>query len=61
MTEYDIVCVCGRVTEDEIKQAVKDGCTSLYEVQLVLPVAYSCRICTRRADEIIYDTLRNNE
>ncbi len=52
-----IVCVCRRVTEEHIKEAVRDGCTCLYEVQLVLPGAYGCRICQRQAEEIIDETL----
>ncbi len=62
MYEFDIkpplyVCVCRRVTEEHIKQAVRDGCTCLYEVQQVLPVAYGCRLCQREAEDIIDRTI----
>ncbi len=52
-----IVCVCRRVTEEHIKEAVREGCTSLYEVQQVLPVAYGCRICQSQAEDIIDETI----
>jgi len=53
------VCVCRRVTEEHIKEAVREGCTSLYDVQQVLPVAYGCRVCTKQAEEIIDAELKS--
>ena len=51
------VCICRAVTENQIKQAVRDGCTCLSDVQQVLPVAYGCRLCQCQAENIIDETL----
>ncbi len=51
------VCICGAVTENDIKQAVKDGCTCLCEVQRALPAALNCTQCKCQIEEIIEETL----
>lgn len=47
------VCICGGVTEDDIKQAVQDGCACLEDVQEQCFVAYCCKLCKPQAEEII--------
>lgn len=50
------VCICGSVTEDQIKKAVQGGCECLSDVQEELFVAYCCKTCQPEAERLIEES-----
>jgi bacterioferritin-associated ferredoxin len=50
-----IVCVCNNVSEGKIRQAVKDGMTSMAELRRNLDVATNCGKCHSCAKHVLQD------
>ena len=50
------VCVCKRITDKAIVDSVRNGASSLSEVQQQLGVASQCGSCSELAENIIEDT-----
>jgi bacterioferritin-associated ferredoxin len=48
-----IVCVCLRVSDRDIAQAARGGCTSFERLQQVLGVATRCSRCREQALEVL--------
>jgi bacterioferritin-associated ferredoxin len=51
------VCVCHAVTDREIRKAVDEGATSLFEVQCRLPVGSCCGRCQETAQQLVDEHL----
>lgn len=51
------VCICKQVTDRAIQDSVRNGCSSLQDVQGQLGVASRCGCCAELAEEIIQNTL----
>jgi len=47
------VCVCNAITDKQIRRAVRNGVSSLYELRGTLGVAAGCGSCARTAQEIL--------
>ena len=47
------VCICHEVTEQDIKQAVKEGASSVEHLRDMLHVASACGRCEEFAEECI--------
>jgi bacterioferritin-associated ferredoxin len=52
------VCVCHAVTDRQIREAVKGGARSLFDVQCCLPVGGCCGSCQPSAERIVNEQLR---
>jgi bacterioferritin-associated ferredoxin len=50
-----IVCVCRRVSDHQIRQAVADGAVSLECLQFELGVATQCGRCADCASDVLCD------
>ena len=53
-----IVCVCNRVNSAQIREAVKDGATDVYDVSEKLGLGTSCGRCVEFAEKMISDEAR---
>lgn len=47
------ICVCHGITDRQIRSAVEQGCSTLDDVQLQLPVGGCCGRCEPAARELI--------
>lgn len=47
------ICLCHGITDRQIRHAVEQGCSSLGEVQMQLPVGGCCGRCEPAARELI--------
>lgn len=47
------VCICQGITDEQIRQAVREGKVTLKEVKQQLQVAAQCGRCTRMTQTII--------
>lgn len=47
------VCVCRKVTDREIKQAIQEGCNTLDALSETLQVATECGACSCHAEELL--------
>lgn len=52
------ICVCNAVTEQQIRDAVHAGVSTLSELGLKLGVAAGCGTCQAFAAEVLYATLQ---
>ena len=52
------VCVCKGVTENQIRDAVGDGCTSLPQLSAQLGVAACCGTCREFAEMVLEETMQ---
>jgi bacterioferritin-associated ferredoxin len=50
-----IVCVCRRVSDRQIRDAVRDGADSLEHLQIDLGVAMQCGRCAECATRVLCD------
>ena len=51
------VCLCNGITENQIRDAIRDGADSLLKLRLELGVAACCGRCTSCAQQVIEETL----
>ncbi len=51
------VCLCKGITDTQIREAVRNGASSLREVRSQLGVASQCGKCGLLAGQIVRDTL----
>lgn len=54
-----IVCVCKRISDLQIRQAVCDGCHTMEQLRDELGVASQCGRCGDCALEVVVDELRH--
>lgn len=54
------VCICKGITDSQIRAAVEDGASSLCDVRNTLGVASQCGKCGILTQEIVRETLDNN-
>jgi bacterioferritin-associated ferredoxin len=55
------VCLCNGITENQIRDAVREGIGSLLELRLRLGVASSCGKCGECAQQVLSETLASEE
>ena len=53
-----IVCVCRRISDHQIRQAVRDGAQTLEALQFELGVATQCGRCADCACQVMRDATR---
>ncbi|MDO6460002.1 (2Fe-2S)-binding protein [Granulosicoccaceae sp. 1_MG-2023] len=53
-----IVCVCKRISDSRIREAVQDGCHTMDDVREELGVASQCGRCSDCALEVVVDELQ---
>ncbi|CCD29537.1 BFD domain protein (2Fe-2S)-binding domain protein; bacterioferritin-associated ferredoxin [Candidatus Glomeribacter gigasporarum BEG34] len=53
-----IICVCQSVSDREVRAAIRNGVTSLEQLQLELGVASGCGKCTNAVCEMLIQTRR---
>lgn len=53
-----IVCVCRRISDHQIRQAVRDGAQSLECLQFELGVATQCGRCAECACQVLHEEKR---
>ncbi len=51
------ICICGAVTERQIRDAVRDGAHTLEALRSRLGVASQCGKCTNEVKRILCETL----
>lgn len=51
------VCICNAITVNEIRQAVEDGITNLWDLQNALGVAAGCGSCKDAAMSVLSESL----
>ncbi|MDB5776383.1 MAG: (2Fe-2S)-binding protein [Herbaspirillum sp.] len=56
-----IVCVCNNVSEGKIRQAVRDGATSMAELRNNLGVATTCGKCHSCAKRVLKESLHQGD
>ena len=47
------VCICNAITDKQIRRAVRNGASSMYDLRGSLGVAAGCGSCARTAEEIL--------
>ncbi|KXU38538.1 (2Fe-2S)-binding protein [Ventosimonas gracilis] len=52
------VCLCQGVTDNQIRQAVHQGCANFRELRSRLGVASQCGKCARSAKQLLRETQR---
>lgn len=52
------VCICNAVTDKQVRQAAREGCTSLRELSCQTGCATTCGKCARMAREILADEMQ---
>lgn len=55
------VCLCNGITENQIREAIRDGADSLLKLRFELGVASCCGRCTESAQQVINETLIPSE
>ena len=55
------VCVCNKVTDKQIEQAVKNGAVDLADVMEQLDVATNCGSCADHAEQVIQAALAEDQ
>jgi bacterioferritin-associated ferredoxin len=55
------VCLCNGITENQIRDAVREGVASLLELRLRLGVASSCGKCGECAQQVLCETLTSRD
>lgn len=51
------ICICNAVTEKTIREAVRDGARSVFDLSLRTGCATQCGTCTDVVRDIMHDTL----
>lgn len=51
------VCLCKGITDDQIREAVRDGAVSMRRLNRELGVASQCSKCTRHARSVLREAL----
>lgn len=51
------VCLCRGVTDNQIREAILDGCCSYTDVRKTLGVASQCGKCACLAKQVVRETL----
>lgn len=51
------VCICNAVTDKQVRQAARGGCTSLRQLSCQTGCATTCGKCARMAREILVDEM----
>jgi bacterioferritin-associated ferredoxin len=51
------ICICGAVTDHQIRDAVRDGAHTLEALRSRLGVASQCGKCTDEVKRILHETL----
>jgi len=54
------VCLCQGVTDSQIRQAARQGCSNIRELRSRLGVASQCCKCARAAKELLSECQREN-
>ena len=55
------VCLCNGITENQIRDAVQEGASSLRELKLRLGVASCCGKCADCAQQVVCETLLSGD
>lgn len=50
------VCVCNQITDRQIREAARQGCRRLEDLQRCLGVATNCGCCAELAHELLEET-----
>lgn len=58
MKRDDLICICLRVTSEDLRNAVANGAKSFAEVQEMTRVSTSCRRCKQGAQSIVEQLLQ---
>jgi len=49
------ICICGEVTDEEIRQAISRGENSLEKLSRALGVALNCCTCIDEIEDMLYE------
>ncbi|MCG8393034.1 MAG: bacterioferritin-associated ferredoxin [Pseudomonadales bacterium] len=55
------VCICKGITDNQIREAVGDGCDSLRDLRRELGVGSQCGKCARHARHVLREARSANE
>lgn len=55
-----MMCICKGVSEERIRNAVKDGAVTFEEVQQITACSTSCGTCRPRIENLIDRELKNS-
>lgn len=58
MEDNKIVCGCFKITEQDLKNAIKNGAKSFEEVQAIIKVGTGCGRCVEINRELVNQLLR---
>ena len=47
------ICVCNRVTDSEVRRCVREGASTLSDLQMQLGVACQCGVCAATALDVL--------
>lgn len=51
------ICLCKGISDQAVRAAVRDGCSSLHELRRELGVASQCARCARDARDLLRETV----
>ncbi len=54
------VCICRAVTDNQIRDAVQEGCCSMRELRNCLGVATQCGRCALTARDVLNESLQES-
>jgi bacterioferritin-associated ferredoxin len=55
------VCLCNGITENQVRDAIRDGADSLLKLRFELGIASCCGRCTGSAQQVIDETITPSE
>lgn len=61
MSDDDLICICMTVTRGEIKNAVRNGQTTLDELKATLFCCTGCGTCEGRVTKVMEETIAEGQ
>lgn len=60
MNKEEVLCNCFRVTVGDIEDAIRDGATSIEDIQDMTSFGTACGVCLDEHEETLHKMLENN-